>query len=329
MSKSVGNSVEPQVITRNSGAEIIRLWVSQADYSSDQRIGPNIIQATTDSYRKIRNTLRYLLGALEGFEAPRETVAVTDMPPLERFILHRLWELDGRVRAAYLRYDFIDVIRPLSDFCSNDLSALFFDIRRDALYCDRPDSMRRRACRTIMDMVFERLTLWLSPLIPFTTEEAWWARFPAAPSNSLRVFPPSPDDWRNDVEAQRWLRIEQVTRVVTGALEIERREKRLGGALEAAPRVYFADPAQMALFDDLDPAEVFRTSQARLLIGEGPPWAYRLDGVGGIAVEPLKAEGRKCARSWRVLPEVGTDPRYPDLSLRDADAVAAWDALRS
>jgi isoleucyl-tRNA synthetase len=325
MSKSLGNSVEPQDVTRQNGAEILRLWAALCDYSEDQRIGPTILQTTVDAYRKLRNTIRYLLGALADFDEA-ERVELKDMPPLERFVLHRLWELDAGVRGAYERYAFTDVIRPLADFCSNDLSALFFDIRRDALYCDRPDSVRRRACRTVLDLIFERITLWLSPLIPFTMEEAWETRFGAAAANSLRVFPATPDSWRNDAEAARWARIERVTRVVTGALEVERRDKRIGAALEAAPRVHIEDPALLAAFDGLDAAEIFRTSQAQLVADEGPATAFRLEGVDGVAVEPLRAEGRKCARSWRILPEVGTDPLYPDLSLRDADAVAWWDA---
>ena len=327
MSKSLGNSIEPQDITAKNGAEILRLWTALTDYSEDQRIGPTIVQTTVDAYRKLRNTLRYLLGALDGFEES-ERIEVAAMPPLERYMLHRLWTLDASVRAAYGRFDFADVVRPLADFCSNDLSALFFDVRRDALYCDSPDSPRRRACRTVMDLVFERLTIWLGPLLAFTMEEAWAARFPEAGPNALRVFADTPDAWRDDVEADRWQKVERVTRVVTGALEVERREKRLGGALEAAPRVHINDPDLLAAFADLDASEVFRTSQATLLPDEGPASAFRLEAVVGVAVEPLRAEGRKCARSWRILPEVGSRADYPELSLRDADAVARWDASR-
>ena len=324
MSKSLGNSVEPQAVIRKSGAEILRLWAALVDYSEDQRIGDAVLQTTTDAYRKIRHTLRYLLGALPGYDKS-ESIELDAMPPLERFILHRLWRLDKSVREDFNNYNFSGVVRSLAEFCGNDLSSLMFDIRRDALYCDRPDSMRRRACRTVMDLVFERLTMWLSPLIPFTMEEAWMTRFPDRPSNCLRTFPLTPDAWRNDLEAKRWAEVEAVTRVVTGALEVERREKRIGSALEAAPVVYLLNPDGLAAFDGLDPAEVFRTSQARLLGGAGPEEAFRLDLVDGVAVVPLKAEGRRCARSWRILPEVGTDPRYPDLALRDADAVAWWD----
>jgi isoleucyl-tRNA synthetase len=177
-----------------------------------------------------------------------------------------------------------------------------------------------------MQAVFERLTAWLAPLIPFTTEEAWTTRYPDTGSNSLRTIPETPAAWRNDAEAARWAKVQVVTSVVTAALEIERREKRLGAALEAAPKAYISDAELLAAFDGLEADEVFRTSQATLVAAEGPGNAFRLTEVPGVAVEPLRAEGRKCARSWRILPEVGSDPRYPDLSLRDADAVAAWDA---
>ena len=327
MSKSAGNAVEAQKVIAESGAEILRLWAAVVDYAEDQRIGRTILSTTSDAYRKIRNTVRYMLGALAGF-SDDERLAPSDMPPLERFILHRLWELDHEVRAAYEAYQFQDVIRPITEFCQSELSSLFFDIRRDSLYCDRPDAARRRAARTVMDAVFERLTIWLAPLIPFTMEEAWLTRFPEAASNCLRTFPQTPETWRNEAEAARWEKVQTATLTVTGALEVERREKRMGAALEAAPRVHLADPDLLAAFEGLDPAEVFRTSQASLVAGQGPAGAFRLAEHPGVAVEPLRAEGTKCARSWRILPEVGSDPRYPDLSLRDADAVAAWDAAK-
>ncbi len=325
MSKSKGNTVEPQAITKESGAEILRLWAAMVDYSEDQRIGKTILATTTDAYRKLRNTTRYLLGALAGFDEAERVTDYADFPPLEKYILHRLWELDGQVKAAYEAYRFSDVIRPLIDFCQGDLSALFFDIRKDSLYCDAPNALRRRAYRTVLDYVFERLTVWLSPLTSFTMEEAWMTRFPEAGSNVLRVMPETPAAWRNDAEAARWAKVETVTSVVTAALEVERREKRIGSALEAAPVVHIGEPDLLAAFDGVDPAEVFRTSQATLVAGAAAG-AFALDEVKGVAVESKLAEGKKCARSWRILPEVGTDPRYPELSLRDAEAVAWWDA---
>jgi isoleucyl-tRNA synthetase len=326
MSKSKGNTIEPQTVTKESGAEILRLWAAMVDYSEDQRIGKTILATTTDAYRKLRNTTRYLLGALAGFDEAERVTDYADFPPLEKFILHRLWELDGQVKAAYEAYRFSDVTRPLIEFCQGDLSTLFFDIRKDSLYCDKPTELRRRAYRTVLDYVFERLTIWLSPLTSFTMEEAWMTRFPEAGSNSLRVMPETPSEWRNDAEAARWAKVETVMSVVTGALEVERREKRIGSALEAAPVVHVAEADLLAAFDGLDAAEVFRTSAATLVAGEGG--AFTTDEVKGVSVDPAQAEGNKCARSWRILPEVGTDPRYPELSLRDAEAVAWWDEHR-
>jgi isoleucyl-tRNA synthetase len=300
MSKSKGNTTEPQSVTKDSGAEILRLWVAISDYSEDLRIGKTILQTTIDSYRKLRNTVRYLLGALDGFDAA-EAVDYADMPPLEKFVLHRLHELDGHVRAAYEAHRYDEVWRPVSEFCAQELSALYFDVRKDSLYCDRLDDVRRRAARTVMDAVFERLTVWLSPLTPFTMEEAWTTRFPDKGSNCLRVFPHTPDTWRNDAEAARWADIQKVLAVVTGALELERRDKRIGSALEAAPEVFLPDSAPFA---GVDPAEVFRTSQATLTNAAAPGDGFALVDVPGVVVRPFRAEGKKCARCWRVLPEV-------------------------
>jgi len=237
--------------------------------------------------------------------------------------VHRL---DQGVRDAYARYDFADVIRPVSEFCSQTLSALYFDIRKDALYCDSPDSLRRRACRTVMNILFERLTLWLGPIMTFTMEEAWASRNPGSEANLFRVLDAVPETWTNSAEADRWRKIETVLGVVTAALEDKRRDKVIGSALEAAPVVHLADNGLLEAFEGIDPAEVFRTSQATLSYEPAPHGAFRLDGINTVAVEFATAQGRKCQRSWRILPEVGTDPRYPDLSLRDAEAVAKWDA---
>src|SRR5690606_12530541 len=258
MSKSKGNTTDPATVIKESGADILRLWVAMVDYADDQRISKQILQTTVDAYRKLRNTVRYLLGALAGFDEA-EGLPLDHMPPLERYILHRLWALDAPVRAAHAAYRFQDVVRPVLQFCAGDLSDLYFDIRKDSLYCVRPDAVRRRACRTVMDEVFARLTAWLAPLVPFTMEEAWTTRFPEAGSNCARVIPDTPAEWRNDAEADRWARVQQVLEAVTGALEIERRDKRIGSALDAAPVVHIADPGLLAAFEDLDAGEVFRS----------------------------------------------------------------------
>jgi isoleucyl-tRNA synthetase len=312
MSKSLGNAVEPQTIIKQSGAEIIRLWVATVDYTEDQKIGPAVLQTVSDSYRKLRNTLRYLLGALEGF-TDAERVAHADMPPLEQFILHRIKQVDGEVRAAYTGYQFNVVLRQVSDFCNADLSALYFDIRKDSLYCDRPDSPKRRAARTVMDLVFERLTAWLSPLMPFTTEEAWSTRFPDAGPNAVRVLPVAPAEWENAAEAERWTSVEAVTEAVTAVLEVERREKRIGSALEAAP-IITVSPETAAAFEGLDVAEVLRTSSAQFESSAEmtTPWLVNF----------APATGAKCERCWRILPEVKPTT---GLCLRCEDAVADWD----
>ncbi|MFT4075901.1 MAG: isoleucine--tRNA ligase [Asticcacaulis sp.] len=327
MSKSKGNTIAPQDIAKDSGAEILRLWVAFADYSEDQRIGKQIIQTTVDAYRKLRNTLRYLLGALNGF-TDGEAVDYADMPSLERYILNEVHALDGKVRDAYAVYDFAGVVRPVADFCIQTLSALYFDIRKDSLYCDAPSSLKRRACRTVMHILFERLTLWLSPILTFTAEEAW-ASSGNTQANLFRVLEAAPDEWHNVTEHDRWQKIEQVLSVVTAALEEKRRDKVIGSALEAAPVVHIADNAVWEAMQEIDAAEVFRTSQATLTIEPAPADSFKLEGLAMIAVVFAQAEGRKCARSWRILPEVGSDPRYPDLSLRDAEAVAAYDATHA
>ena len=313
MSKSKGNTTDPATVIKESGADILRLWVALVDYAEDQRIGKQILQTTVDAYRKLRNTVRYLLGALAGFDEA-ERLPYDCMPPLEKFILHRLWELDRDIRIAYESYRFQDVIRPVLEFCSNDLSALYFDIRKDSLYCDRPDADRRRAARTVMDEVFLRLTAWLAPLVPFTMEEAWTTRFPGAGTNCARVLPDTPGEWRNPAEAERWAGVQTVLEIVNEALEAARRDKRIGGALDAWPVV--TGPAEaFTPFEGLDAAEVFRTSGAEL-VGGGE----------AVTVDVRLADHPKCARSWRRVPDVGSDPDYPELSARDADAVRWWDA---
>ncbi|TPW01106.1 MAG: isoleucyl-tRNA synthetase [bacterium] len=329
MSKSRGNTTDPATIIKESGADILRLWVSLVDYAEDQRIGKQILQTTVDAYRKLRNTVRYLLGALVGFDEA-ERLPLDQMPPLETFVLHRLWELDRDVRKAYAEYRFQDVVRPVLEFCSNDLSALYFDIRKDSLYCDRPDAIRRRAARTVMHEVFMRLTAWLAPLTPFTMEEAWGTRYPDGGSNCARVIPETPAEWQDSSEKTRWKAIERVLLVTNGALEIDRREKRIGTGLDAALTVYVTDE-QIAFafegFDQQEIADIFRVSQVQLVQGSPTANAFQMMEVLNVAavVQPI-TDHPKCARSWRRVPDVGSDPAYPELSARDADAVRWWDA---
>ncbi len=329
MSKSLGNVVAPQDVIRQSGAEILRLWAMSSDYAEDLRIGADILKANIESYRKLRNTLRFLLGNLAHYR-PKLAVAHSDMPGLERYMLSRLAELDEIVRAGYDAFDFKRVFHALLNFCVNDLSAFYFDIRKDALYCDPYDSVTRRAALTVLDRLFEALTAWLAPMLCFTMEEAWLNRFPSdRGSVHLRQFPEIPGAWRDEALSAKWRRIRELRRVVTGALEIERKEGRIGSSLEAAPKIYVAAPDLRADLTDVDLAEIAITSGAELLPGEGPAHAFRLDDVKGVAVAFERAKGKKCARSWKILEEVGTDSQFPELSLRDAEAVRQFDARRA
>jgi len=319
MSKSLGNVTAPQEVMDQFGADILRLWVVSSDYSEDLRIGPDILKHQVDHYRRLRNTLRYLLGALDGF-GEAERLPAERMPELERWVLHRLAELDTVVRRCTDDFDFHTLFTQLHQFCAVDLSAFYFDVRKDSLYCDRPDSDRRRAARTVLAQLFDCLTAWLAPILCFTAEEAWRARNPGAgDSVHLREYPAIPAAWRDDALAAKWAKIRQLRRVVTGALELERAEKRIGASLQAHPTVYAAADL-LAGMRGVDPAEVFITSGATLVEGEGPADAYRLADVAGVAVVPGLADGAKCERCWRVLPEVAAGEPVCD---RCADAVAA------
>jgi isoleucyl-tRNA synthetase len=306
MSKSLGNTTAPEDVIRQYGADILRLWVAQTDYFVDLRIGPEILKGTADGYRRLRNTLRFLLGALDGF-TEAERIDPAEMPELDRWILHRLAELDRTVREGYAAFEFQRVFQALFQFCTVELSAFYFDIRKDALYCDAAASPRRRAARTVLDALFHRLVTWLAPVLPFTMEEAWLERFPGDDSSvHLLDFPATPLEWLDQHLAAKWERIRRVRRVVTGALEIERRDKRIGASLEAAPVVHVADPDLRAALASIDFADVCITSDLTLSGAAAPPNAFTLDDVPGVAVVPALAAGEKCARCWKVLPDVGT-----------------------
>jgi isoleucyl-tRNA synthetase len=323
MSKSLGNTVAPQDVVEESGADILRLWVVASDYSEDLRIGPEILKHQVDTYRRLRNTLRYLLGALDGW-SETERIGPERMPELERWVLHRLTELDGEVRRALDDYAFHTMYTALHAFCAVDLSAFYFDVRKDVLYCDRPDGDRRRAVRTVLDILFDCLTAWLAPVLVFTAEEAWAARHgEGRGSVHERLFPEIPAAWRDDGLARRWAAIRGVRRVVTGALELERAEKRIGSSLQAHPAIFVDDPAVADALDGAAFEDVAITSAATIGRGPGPAKAFRLPDVPDVAVVPSLAEGGRCERCWKVLPEVGSLPAHPDLCRRCADAVEA------
>ncbi|MFQ1700184.1 isoleucine--tRNA ligase [Loktanella agnita] len=304
MSKSLGNTIVPDQVVKQYGADIMRLWVATTDYKHDHRIGDEILKGVADSYRRLRNTLRFMLGSLSDFtEADR--VDPADMPELERWVLHRLAELDVQVREGYAKYDFQGVFQAVFTFATLELSAFYFDIRKDALYCDG-DTTRRRAARSVLDILFHRLTKWLAPMLTFTMEEVWLERFPGDESSvHLEDFAETPAAWYDDALAAKWATVRKVRRVVTGALEVERTNKVIGASLEAAPTVYVnADVAELlktVAFDDL-----CITSGITVSTDAAPADAFTLDDVADVAVVFARATGEKCQRCWKILPDVGT-----------------------
>jgi isoleucyl-tRNA synthetase len=328
MSKSLGNQTFPQDIIKASGADILRLWAASVDYSDDQRIGPEILKSVADNYRKLRNSLRWMLGTL----AHRPLAPLGDaLPraPLERLMLHRLAELDPIVRKAYSDFDYAKVVATLSSFMNVDLSAFYFDIRKDALYCDAPSSALRREALETVERIFRYVTVWLAPILAFTCEEGWASRDPTAGSVHLEQFPTAPAAWLDDALASRWDAIRRARSVVTGALEKAREAKAIGSSLEARPRVYVDDSELKAALAEVDFAEVCITSGLVLASGDDAPAdAFRLAEVAGVAVVVERALGVKCARSWRYFDPTTADPDYPDVSPRDAAALRELAVMR-
>ncbi|MDE9451157.1 isoleucine--tRNA ligase [Aliiroseovarius sp. Z3] len=306
MSKSLGNTIVPEQVVKQYGADILRLWVAQTDYTVDQRIGPEILKGVADSYRRLRNTMRFMLGNLHGFD-DSERVDAADMPELERWVLHRLAELDHVVRDGYRKFDFQGVFSAVFNFATVDLSSFYFDIRKDALYCDGKDSLNRKAARTVLDILFHRLTTWLAPILVFTMEDVWLERFPGDDSSVHLVdFPDTPADWLDEPLAAKWSGIRRARRVVTAALEIQRRDKVIGASLEAAPVVHVRDKDVLAALKSVNFADIAITSAVSLSNDPLPSEAFRLPEIEGVGVVFEKASGDKCQRCWKILPDVGS-----------------------
>src|SRR6056300_766803 len=305
MSKSLGNTIAPEQVVKQYGADILRLWVAQSDYTADLRIGPEILKGVADSYRRLRNTMRFMLGSLADYSDADKT-APADMPELEQWVLYRLAELDAKVRDGFNAYDFQGVFQAIFTFATVDLSAFYFDIRKDVLYCDG-DTPERRAARTVLDILFHRLTTWLAPILTFTMEEVWLERYPGDESSVHLVdIPDTPADWLDAELAAKWAGIRRARRVVTAALEVQRTEKVIGASLEAAPTVYVSDAALAEVLEQMPFADICITSDLTLSTDAAPSDAFTMAEVDGIAVSFVKAEGEKCGRCWKILPDVGT-----------------------
>lgn len=296
LSKSAGNAVAPALVTQQWGADILRLWVVNSDYTQDLPIGEKILQQNADIYRRFRNTLRYLLGSLYAF-SDAEKLPVAQLPELERWVLHRLAVLDATMREAFADYDLHKIYAQLHEFCANDLSAFYFDIRKDSLYCDSVHSLKRRACRTVLDILFNWLTIWLAPVLSFTAEEAWQSRYPTS-SVHTQDFVTVPASWLNDKLAERWQTVRAVRAEITAAIEVRRKNKDIGSSLEAAPD-YSVSPETAAALDGIDMAEVCITSRVTLRSQHGQ--TQLTEGAVRLARE---TGGHKCERCWKILPEV-------------------------
>ncbi|WP_170473742.1 isoleucine--tRNA ligase [Ruegeria arenilitoris] len=304
MSKSLGNTIVPEEVVKQYGADILRLWVAQTDYTADQRIGPEILKGTADSYRRLRNTMRFMLGSLADFtEADR--VDPSEMPRMERWVLSRLADLDEQVRKGYAAFDFQGVFSAVFTFATVDLSSFYFDVRKDALYCDG-DSARRRASRTVLDILFHRLTTWLAPILVFTMEEVWLERFSGDESSVHLVdFPDTPAEWRDKELEANMAKVRRVRRAVTSALEVQRQDKVIGSSLEAAPIVHVEDAETRALLSTFDVDDMCITSGLIVSGDPSPAEAFRVPEIEGIGVVFEKADGEKCQRCWKILPDVG------------------------
>jgi isoleucyl-tRNA synthetase len=307
MSKSLGNTVDPLKVMETYGADIIRLWALSVDFTEDHRIGEEILKGVADQYRKLRNTFRYLLGALDGFEWEGEHVPEAEMPELERYMLDRLGQLDATLRAAIHAFDFNAYTRALIEFCNDDLSAFYFDIRKDRLYCDAPADPNRRAYRTVLDILFQALVRYAAPVLVFTAEEVWTSRFPDGGSVHLLEWRTLPE-WRDEALAARFAHLRALRETVTEAIEPLRRDKVVRSSLEASVTVP-ADAVPEG-FSDADLAELFISASVA-----------RGDSVG-VVVTPTT--DHKCGRCWRLLPEVAEDGA---LCERCDDVVLNMDAL--
>lgn len=291
MSKSLGNTIDPLKVMEQYGADIIRLWALSVDFTEDHRIGDEILKGVADQYRKLRNTFRYLLGALDGFDRASEAVDAADMPELERYMLDRLVALDGVLRRAVDDFDFNEYTRALVDFTNEDLSAFFFDVRKDRLYCDAPGGIERRAYRTVLDVLFQALIRYAAPVLVFTAEEVWSTRFPDGGSVHLTEWHPLPAEWRDDALATRFAAMRELREDVTEAIEPLRRDKTIRSSLEADVTVPAA--AVPEGFTDNDLAELFIT--ATVARGQSD------------SVTVSRTSDHKCGRCWRLLPEVEED----------------------
>ncbi len=327
MSKSLGNGIEPQDIANQNGIEILRVLFASADYTQELALGKTMISQASETYRKLRNTIRYILASTKDFNE-KDLVAYGDLPFLEQWVLARTAQVDEEVRKAYDTYDFKEALSAISDFANLDLSAFFVDVRKDALYCDPLNSKKRRAAQTVLSILFKRFLTWLAPICPFTTEEAWGVAYPDAGSVHLLVLEDVPSEWNDAAVLERMEKLREFRKAVTGALELKRADKTIGSSLEAAPIVYLDNAEIKAVLGDEDLAELCITSALTLKEGKAPEGAFVHEDVAGVGVVFEHASGVKCRRSWKYFDPKTAHPNFPDITPRDAEAVLYWESIQ-
>jgi len=301
MSKSLGNVISPDKILNQYGVDILRLWVVASDYYDDLKIDDTILKAHTDSYRRIRNTFRFLIGNLDGFNE-QEKINTNEFPELEKYILHRLWDVDQTVQECIKTFNFHLMFTTLLNFCSNDLSAFYFDIRKDSIYCDSIQSVKRRSARTLLDLVFHHLVRWLSPSLIFTCEEAWKARGNSS-SIHLEDFMSVDSEFKNIELNNKWIAIKNIRKVITGALEKKRAEKIIGSSLEAHIKVFLTDELEKNISNvNLD--EISITSSFEQLPFDDKILSYEIEDIKGVRVVVEKVEADKCQRCWKYVKKI-------------------------
>ena len=303
MSKSLGNVMSPEKVMSQYGVDVLRLWVVASDYYDDLKLDNAILKAQSDSYRKIRNTFRYLIGNLEGFDE-KEKINIEEFPELEKYILHRLWEVDQIIQKCVKDFNFHLMFTTLLNFCSNDLSAFYFDIRKDSIYCDSFDSKKRRSARTLLNLIFEHLVRWLAPSLSFTCEEAWKARGNTS-SIHLEDFLKASQNCKNNDIAHKWNSIKNIRKVITGAIEKKRAEKLIGSSLEANVMIYVKEDLKKKI-EEINFDEIAITSSFQLLDYKNKKDFFELEDINDVAVTIEKTDGQKCERCWKytdILPD--------------------------
>ena len=325
MSKSTGNVTSPIKLTERYGADILRLWVTGSDYTEDIKFGEGILKGHVDVYRRLRGTFCYLLGNLNSFDQ-KDKVAYADLSDMDKWILHRLHEIDGIVRESITNFNFLSMVTEVHNFCSKELSAFYFDVCKDTLYCEALDSPKRRAILTVLDHIFNHLVHWLSPVLCFTTEEAWLSYKGLSmddmkESIHLGKLPAAPEEWHRPELNEKWQEILFMRGVITGALEIKRAEKMIGSSLEAAPKLYITDTALAQTLKTVDLADICITSGIDLIEGAAPEEAFVLENIPDVAVVVEKAAGNKCERCWKYTTDIGSVEQHPTVCARCAGIV--------